>query len=65
MIQVKIRRTCPKCEEGLPNPVCPDCKGTGWVESWFDLERLARFIRDSEPIEPAVNLDVQMDTWEL
>jgi primosomal protein N' len=57
-IQVLIRRTCYECERlESPRPDCPECKGTGWVEFWHNLEWLARSIREGEPIEPMVNLD--------
>jgi len=62
MIQVKVRRTCNECER-KPDPNCAKCGGTGWVEAWTSLERLARAIRDQEPIEAVVNLDLQAQKW--
>ena len=67
MVEVHLRRTCRECfphsEEGQPRPDCPECKGTGWVEFWVSLKRLARAVKDGEPVEAVANLEAQAKKW--
>ena len=65
MVEVKLRTPCLECStDGKdPRPDCPECKGTGWVEFWASLERLARGIRRGEPIDAVAHLDKQAKKW--
>ena len=65
MTQIKVRRSCPQCDgEPKPQPDCELCGGTGWEESWIDLGRFVRGIRENEPIEAVVSLEIQIEKWD-
>ena len=68
MIEVHLRQTCRECfphseEGGQARPDCPECKGTGWVELWVSLKRLAQAVKEGEPVEAVANLEAQAKKW--
>ena len=67
MIEVHLRQTCRECfphsEGGQTRPDCPECKGTGWVEFWVSLKRLAQAVKEGEPVEAVANLEAQAKKW--